>query len=139
MGPACRRNLLPVVFSFIKNGYRGNGRTPAEYGHRTSDIGVAEVGLPPSNLDDPTRNVLLEYYSIKDVFTREINDVWPGLDQSIIDAYLFNTEAPGFFGTDGFIAGGTSPGEDWDVLADRLQDLSPYNPKEISNLNIDFK
>lgn len=108
-------------------------------GNDETDIGVAEVGLPPSNLDDPTRSVILEYYSIKDVFTREISDLWPGLDQSIIDAYLHNTEAPGYFGTDGFIAGGTSPGEDWDVLADRLQDLSPYNPKEISNLSIDFK
>ena len=108
-------------------------------GNDADDIGVAEVGLPPSNLDDPTRNVLLEFYSIKNVFTREINDVWPGLDQSIIDAYLFNTAAPGYFDSDGFIAGGTSPGEDWDVLAERLQDLSPYNPKEISSLSLSFK
>lgn len=108
-------------------------------GDDSDDLGVAEVGLPPSDLDESSREVLLDYYSIKNVFTREISDVWPGLDPAIIDAYLHNTEGPGYFGPDGFISGGDSPGEEWDVLVERLQLLSPYNPTEVSNLAITFK
>jgi hypothetical protein len=108
-------------------------------GDRESDIGVAEVGLPPSNLDDPSRSVLLDYYSIKNVFTRELYEVWPTIDPESVEAYLFNTEAPGFFDTNGFIVGGTSPGTEYDEVENRLPNLSPYNPKEITNLSIEFK
>jgi hypothetical protein len=108
-------------------------------GYESEDIGVAEVGLPPSNLDEPGRDVLLDFYSIKNVFTREINAVWPWLEQDILDAYLFNTEGPGYFNEDGFMMGGTSPGAAWDVLAERLEALSPYNPKEISTLTVEFQ
>ncbi|MDZ7738921.1 MAG: hypothetical protein U5K32_07645 [Bacteroidales bacterium] len=38
-------------------------------GDATLDIGVAEVGLPGSYLDEPSRSVLLEDYSIRNVFT----------------------------------------------------------------------
>jgi len=103
------------------------------------NIGVAEVGLPPSNLDEPGRAVLLGQYSIKNVFTNEINAVWPGLDPVILETYLMNTEGPGYFNENGFMMGGTSPGEEWDVPAERILDLSPYNPKEISELEILFK
>lgn len=65
-------------------------------GDRESDIGVAEIGLPPGNLDDPSRSTLLGYYSIKNVFTRQLYDVWPNLDSASVEAYLYNTEAPGF-------------------------------------------
>lgn len=108
-------------------------------GDDVQDIGVAEVGLPPSNLDEPSRSVLLGYYSIKNVFTREIYEVWPGIDPASVEAFLYNTSAPGFFDAGGFVAGGTSPGSEYDPLVDRIQDLSPYNPKEISNLVITFK
>ncbi|MCK5207723.1 MAG: hypothetical protein KAQ79_06880 [Cyclobacteriaceae bacterium] len=108
-------------------------------GSESKDIGVAEVGLPPSNLDEPSRETLLDYYSIKNVFTREINDVWPNIDQSSVDAYLFNTGAPGYFSDNGFVSGGESPGEEYNDLEFRLSLISPYNPKEISNLNIEFK
>ena len=108
-------------------------------GDRESDIGVAEVGLPPSNLDDPSRSALLGYYSIKNVFTRELYEVWPTLDSASVEAYLFNTEAPGFFDTNGFIVGGTSPGSEFNEVENRLPNLSPYNPKEITNLIIEFK
>lgn len=103
------------------------------------EIGVAEVGLPPSNLDETSRTSLLDYYSIKNVFTREIYSVWPWIDETTVNSYLHNTEAPGFFSENGFIQGGTSPGEDWDPLALRIEDLVPYNPKEISNLTLSFK
>ena len=108
-------------------------------GSESSDLGVAEVGLPPSNLDEPSGEVLLKEYSIKAVFTQEIYEAWPNIDQSSIDAYLYNTGAPGFFNEDGFVTGGESPGEEYDALESRLSLLSPYNPKEISNLEINFK
>lgn len=108
-------------------------------GEETTDIGVAEVGLPPSNLDEPSRSVLLDYYSVKNVFTRQIYEWWPTIDPVTVDAYLFNTEAPGYFNTNGFVQGGISPGPEYDMIEARLPNLSPYNPKEIGNLTISFK
>lgn len=108
-------------------------------GSESMDIGVAEVGLPPSNLDEPGRETILGHYSIKNVFTREINRAWPGIDEVSVNTYLANTGAPGYFNDYGFVSGGESPGEEYTVLELRLNQLSPYNPKEISNLSINFK
>lgn len=109
-------------------------------GNDAKKIAVAEVGLPPSDLDSDDREVLLKEYSIKNVFTNEITSVWPGINPVLLEAYLSNTSAPGYFSDNhGFIAGGTSPGADWDVLAGRLENLSPYNPSEVSALNVTFK
>jgi hypothetical protein len=109
-------------------------------GNEVNDLGVAEVGLPPSNLDEPSRSKLLGYYGIGEVFQREINAVWGNLiPQTLIDAYLANTEAPGYFDTYGFVAAGVSPGPEYTELDSRLIDLSPYNPKEVGNISIQFK
>ena len=109
-------------------------------GSDADDIGVAEVGLPPSNLDETDRTVLLKDFSIKNVFISEINAVWPGIDPVLVAGFLKNTEAPGFFsGKTGFISAGTSPGLAWDVFADRINDLTPFNPLEVSNLVVTFK
>jgi hypothetical protein len=43
-------------------------------GFNDQNIAVAEVGLPPSALDESTREVLLKEYSIKNVLTEEINE-----------------------------------------------------------------
>ncbi|NJN26785.1 MAG: hypothetical protein HC819_12830 [Cyclobacteriaceae bacterium] len=108
-------------------------------GSRSKEIGVAEVALPPSSLDETSRNVILKDYSIKKVFTEEIYDVWPNIGQQSVDAFLFNTGAPGYFAKQGFVSGGTSPGSAYDALESRLNALSPYNPKDISNLKLSFK
>lgn len=109
-------------------------------GSDADNIGVAEVGLPPSDLDESSREVLLNDYSIKNVFTNEINEVWPGLDPELLATYLVNTSAPGYFSEKvGFISGGESPGPEWDVFAARLDNLSPYSPLETSNLIVTFK
>jgi hypothetical protein len=109
-------------------------------GNDSQNIGVAEVGLPPNSLDETDRTVLLKDYSIKHVFTNGILAVWPGLDQASLDAYLANTAAPGYFNdTVGFVSGGASPGAQYDGLVLRLDNLSPYNPKDISELNISFR
>jgi hypothetical protein len=109
-------------------------------GNEAKNIAVAEVGLPPSELNSTNREVILKEYSIRNVFTNEITSAWPGIDQNILNAYLSNTAAPGYFNdSKGFISGGTSPGADWDALTDRIDDLSPYNPSLISNLVVSFK
>lgn len=108
-------------------------------GSESADIGVAEVGLPPNNLDASDRESLLVDYSIKQVFSDQILSVWPNLDQNLIDQYLFNTEAPGFFNNEGFIQGGTAPSAVYDPLVSRIQDLVPYNPTDISSLEITFQ
>lgn len=108
-------------------------------GDEELDIGVAEVGLPPSDLDEPSRSVLLDYYSIENVFSRQIYELWPEIDSASVALYLHNTQAPGYFNNYGFVQGGTSPDNSYDDIESRLPNLSPYNPKEISNLTISFK
>jgi hypothetical protein len=113
-------------------------------GHTEKDIAVAEVGLPPSGLDEDSRTVLLEDYSIKNVLTEEINQwfldafgVRP--DSSDLAGYLRNADAPGYFDAGGFIQGGTSPGSEYDELEAQIQILAPFNPKEVNELTIEFK
>jgi len=107
-------------------------------GNDAEDIGVAEVALPPSFLDEPSGDVLLEEYAIKKVLEEQIYEYWPRIDSEIVDAYLFNTAAPGYFADKGFVAAGESPGVEYDRLEDNLEDLSPYNPKEVTELLVEF-
>jgi hypothetical protein len=108
-------------------------------GNDPKDIAVAEVGLPPITLDTDDREVLLKDYSIKNVLASEITSVWPQIDPTALDTYLSATSAPGYFNASGFIAGGVSPSAEFDLLEDRLEDLSPYNPKATSELVVTFK
>ncbi len=108
-------------------------------GNDTDNIGVAEVGLPASSLDNSDRKVLLKDNSIKAVFTREINSAFPGINANDLAAYLASTNAPGYFSKSGFVAAAASPGAGWDALTPRLETLSPFNPKVIGNLTLSFK
>ena len=108
-------------------------------GNDNEDIAVAEVGLPPNNLDETNRQVLLEEYSIQRVFTKQLLEKWPNLSQTLIDGYLLNTEPPGFFSDGGFVQGGTAPSDDYEPLVSRIEDLTPYNPADIKNLTVEFK
>lgn len=113
-------------------------------GNDVENIGVAEVGLPPSNLDATSRSVILEDYSIKQVLKTEI-DEWffaeygVKLDSESLDAYLDNANAPGFFDENGFVQDGVAPDSRYEDLASRIEGLAPYNPSEVSGLEIDFK
>ena len=109
-----------------------------------TNIGVAEVGLPPSTLDNSTRTVLLGDYSIKNVLTTQINEwflqtfgVRPNADD--LSKLLKNADAPGFFSEGGFIQAGTSPDPKYAPLVSRISDLTPYNPKLLNDLTIQFK
>ena len=120
-------------------------------GHDTKDIGIAEVGLPASNADINSRKAILEDNSVKSVLSNEITAFFveeykqkgitlkPEEVATYIAPYLKNADAPGFFNKQGFVQSATSPGADYDELATRIKDLTPYNPKAISELSVDFK
>jgi hypothetical protein len=113
-------------------------------GSSVQDIGVAEVGLPPSNLDESDRTVILKEYSIKNVLTTEINQWFTDKfgfrpDSADLSGYLKNADAPGFFADHGFIQGGSAPDANYYPLVDRINILSPYNPKSVNELDIEFK
>ncbi len=113
-------------------------------GYDSQNIGVAEVGLPPSMLDENDREVLLKEYSIKNVITEEINqwfleEIGMRPDSSDLAVYLRNADAPGFFADQGFVQGGVSPGPEYNELVNQINTLSPFNPKSVNELQIDFK
>jgi hypothetical protein len=113
-------------------------------GYDSQDIAVAEVGLPSNKLDSYNRDVLLKDNSIKNVLTQEINDWFIETigfkpDSASISGYLKNADAPGFFTDHGFVQGGTAPSNNYLPLIERIQDLAPFNPKEIDELKIEFK
>ncbi len=106
-------------------------------GDENSDIGVAEVGLPPSTLNETDRNVILKDYSVYNVFYNQLTAL--GYNDTDIQIYLVNTQAPGYFTANGFLSAGTSPGTSYDEIETSMNTLSPYNPVQISNLVIEFK
>jgi len=113
-------------------------------GSETKNIGVAEVGLPPSSLDETSREVLLGTYSLKNVFTSQIREyiyqiygVYP--DQAALDTLLQNTDAPGYFNSGGFVQGGTAPSGNYEELTTAISTMVPYNPYTITNLSLSFK
>jgi hypothetical protein len=102
------------------------------------NISVAEVGLPPMNLDATDRTTLLEMYSIKNVFKNQILSVWPGINEEVLNAYLYYTQAPGYFAQQGFEQAGTAPSDIYLPLSEKIKTLAPYNPASILNMSIKF-
>ena len=107
-------------------------------GSDVEEIGVAEVGLPLNIVDSGDRAVLLERNSIYNVLFNEVKRVWPHASEEILNAWLTNTEAPGYFDEDGFIQGGEAPDDRFIPLVERIEGLSPYNPSAIASLEINF-
>ena len=107
-------------------------------GKESINIGVAEVGLPSNTLNSNDRYTLLEENSIRNVFEEQIYGVWPWIDPETVEAYLYNTEAPGFFDHNGFVQGGTAPNGKYNTLLNIIAGLTPYNPLDINNLEIVF-
>jgi hypothetical protein len=107
-------------------------------GSYSDDIAVAEVGLPSNVLDRDDRNALLVENSIENVFTQQIYEVWPWIDSTTVQTFLYNTQAPGFFDHTGFLQGGTAPGPEYDPLVNIISGLTPYNPALIHEMEIQF-
>jgi len=105
---------------------------------RSNNVSVAEVGLPPMNLDATDRNTLLNMYSAQNVLSNQITSIWPGIDQEILNAYLYNTSAPAYFNAQGFVQGGEAPSNIYSPLEDNIKNLAPYNPSHILGLEINF-
>lgn len=105
---------------------------------KSENIAVAQVGLPPISLNSNDRYVLLVDYSIRNVFENQILAQWPWFPREILDAYLYNLRAPGFFNSNGFVQGGTTPNSNYNELLNIIAGLTPYNPLVINQLNIAF-
>jgi len=113
-------------------------------GLEQENIAVAEVGLPPCTLDVTTRAGLLSDYSVKSVLTTQINNWFFAMfgmhpDSTDLAKYLHNADAPGFFSNQGFVQAGTSPTAAYDPLILRIEGLSPFSPKAVHELNVDFQ
>lgn len=106
-----------------------------------TQLGVAEVGLPASNADVSDRANILDSASVKNLFTKQIRSIYGNVNQSVIDAYLYNCDAPGYFNKDGFVKAGTAPtanASSYASISPRIETLAPYNPKYISQLSLGF-
>jgi len=107
-------------------------------GSDSEDIAVVELGLPLSSIDSDSREVLLKENSIYNVFYDEVKTIWPHASDEILNAWLANTGAPGYFNNHGFIQGGEAPGDEFLPLVERIGNLTPYNPSEIASMEINF-
>lgn len=121
-----------------------NGETGFDWafvasGSDSRDIAVAEVGLPGNELDSDDREVLLEDNSIRNVFTAQILEVWPTIDPEVLDAYLYNTNPPGYFNEFGFVQGGEAPSVEYQLHEERINQMTPYNPLTIHEMVISFQ
>lgn len=103
-----------------------------------TQLGVAEVALPASTLDASSRALILDSASVKNVFTKQIHNQFPGLPQMYINAYLHNTDAPGYFNKSGFVQAGVAPSNSYSTITPRIASLVPFNPKMVSQLNVVF-
>ncbi|MBN3034772.1 MAG: hypothetical protein JW861_04245 [Bacteroidales bacterium] len=108
-------------------------------GNITADIGVAEVGLPSHLLDASDRYTLLEENSIRNVFMNQIYEMWPGIDSTVVQAFLHHTDPPGYFASGGFVQGGNPPSPQYAPLETLIEGLTPYNPLFIHEMVIAFK
>lgn len=114
--------------------------------NETENIACVEVALPPSNLQKQNRAEILEEYSIRNVFEREIFRIWPELETTtdstslaLLDSYFTDAEAPGYFNQAGFIQGGTVPSAAYETVTERIQALAPFEPNSVSVQQINFK
>lgn len=114
--------------------------------NETENVACVEVALPPSNLDKNQRAEILEQYSIRNVFEREIFRIWPELETTtdpeqiaLLDSYFVDVEAPGYFDADGFVKGGVAPSSIYADVQSRIGILAPFNPNSVSTQTIEFK
>ena len=107
-------------------------------GDEVQDIGVAIVGLPPS--DVTSSEGLLEEYSVYNVFEQEMISV--GLTNPDLIAFILqNAHSPAYFiGDAGFVGSGDDVPEHPGFTAQfiDLGGMTPYVPNDIKNLELNF-
>ncbi|MGL1887216.1 MAG: hypothetical protein OCD76_11950 [Reichenbachiella sp.] len=107
----------------------------------TTNIAVAEVALPLSSV---TTNDMMEEYSVYNVFDRaieiQLEKLEVDISQATIDAWLANTQPPGYFNeVDGFLGAGNMPeGKGFTAEFSDLSDLSAYAPKDVADMKLSF-
>jgi hypothetical protein len=104
-----------------------------------TDLGVAEVGLPPSDLDVRNREIILGTYSLYNVLEAEVLKWYPDASPDLLAIYLQNATAPAYFNENGFVAAGIAPNLNYGDLDQAIEQLVPYMPLEVSNLKLEFK
>ncbi len=109
----------------------------------SEEIAVAQVGLPPDTLDESSRNVLLEDYSVYNVLRNEINQwyyqqygQYP--DSTLLSQYLVNAQAPAHFTNRGFVPQALAINPMFKDLESFIATLSPYNPRDVADMRILF-
>ena len=146
----CNSNHPNARFNIYDDETMGFNWAFVASGNESTDLAVAEVGLPRSNASLTSRSAILEDNSIKKVLTREMTNfivaayasfgitLQPDEIARYISPYLKNADAPGYFNANGFVQGGVAPTGSYSALEERIELLVPFNPVEISNLLIDF-
>lgn len=102
-------------------------------------IGVAKVALPPSTVE--TNMGLFEDYSIRKVLEYEVEKAFGISLPAFLEPFLVNSDPPGYFvkgkGFEG--SGDNIPDEEgFTVEFINLDELTPYIPKDIRDLNVAF-
>ena len=107
------------------------------------EIAVAQVGLPPDTLNESSRKVLLEDYSLYNVLKKEIrqwyyqeNGNYP--DSLLLEQLLADAKGPAHFSNQGFVPASMAINPMFRDLENIIQQLSPYNPYEVANMKISF-
>ncbi len=104
-------------------------------------LAVAKIGLPPNYINTDNRTIILDSFSVYNVLKSEYKQWFLerfgySPPQDSVTKFLNQAMAPGFYNSDGFIQAGHSPNSNYDFLISNLQYLSPFNPYQISNLQI---
>ena len=99
-------------------------------------IGTAEIGLPSNYLNSTDRKVILEDYSMKNVFANQLMQT--EMDPGGVELCLMGTSVPCYY--DGIPSLATiSPGPEYNECETALKSLVPFNPSDVTNLQINFK
>jgi hypothetical protein len=132
-------SVNPDAFFFTRDVGIGYNWAFVASANDTENLAVVEVGLPKNDLDETSREVLLDTFAMRKVLTEALRISKPNMPPEVVNEKLANTMAPGYFDSFGFVAAGIRPDEKFAELDIRLTDLCPYNPVKIRDLNINFK
>lgn len=114
------------------------------------DISVCEIGLPKNNIDTQERNDILKDYSIKEYFikaayyqyviatnnTTITYDAFKLLMETMAGNYFKNVNPPAYFNKDGFVQSGEAPNSEYTDITTRMDVLTPYSPKKVSEMTL---
>ncbi len=137
----CGNSAHPLAWLLVPRNQPGINFAFVASADKNKDIAAVQVGLPPATLDSDNKNTILNTYSLYNVLKQEFNR-WHLIHfgnfppQDSLDAYLANAKAPAFFNSNGFFQAATIPNDNYKPLVESLNDLKPFNPKQISTMKL---